>query len=93
MVLRKKEGMIYIFFALYVCICFMNEWNEQRRFHPLMSKFQVIINNNILGDFCTVLLLPTIFGGTGMQHMPLKSVLCVVLVSVGVKCYKAFVQM
>ena len=89
---EKRRYDIY-FFALYVCICFMNEWNEQRRFHPLMSKFQVIINNNILGDFCTVLLLPTIFGCTGMQHMPLKSVLCVVLVSVGVKCYKAFVQM
>ena len=27
----------------------MNEWNEQRRFHPLMSKFQVIINNNNSG--------------------------------------------
>ena len=93
MVLRKKEGMIYIFFCFVCMNMLMNECNEQRRFHPLMSTFEVIINNNILGDFCTVLLLPTIFGCTGMQHMPLKSVLCVVLVSVGVKCYKAFVQM
>ena len=38
---EKRRYDIYIF-ALYVCICFMNEWNEQKAFspaHELISSY------------------------------------------------------
>ena len=46
MVLRKKEGMIYIYFC-FVCMHMLYEWMEwAKAFSPALEhKFQVIINN------------------------------------------------